>query len=92
MRNNFHAHLLTPYTENKIHRENYTWPPPDIIDGEEEWKIEQIVEHKGKKNWQYHIKWWGYDEMTWEPEDNLCNSGESINNYWKRKNGKSHNQ
>ena len=83
--NNFHAVLLTPYTENTTHRENYTWPPPDIVDGEPEWEIECIMGHKGKKNRHYHIKWRGYDEMSWEPEENLRHSRELINDYWKRK-------
>jgi hypothetical protein len=87
--NNFHATLLTPYTENAVHGENYTRPSPDIIEGEPEWEIERVMGHRGKKNRHYHVKWRGYDEMTWEPEDNLRNSRESIDDYWKRKKTKS---
>jgi hypothetical protein len=87
--NNFHATLLTPYTENSTHGENYTRPAPDIIDGEPEWEIERITGHRGKKNRHYHVKWRGYDEMTWEPEENLRHSRESIDDYWKRKKNKS---
>jgi len=50
MRDNFHATLLTPYTENTVHGENYTRPSPDLINGEEEWEIERIMGHKGTKN------------------------------------------
>jgi hypothetical protein len=87
--NGFHASLLTPYTENHIYGENFPRPSPDIINGEEEWEIECIMGHKGTKNRQYHVKWRGYDEMTWEPKDNLRHSRESIDDYWKRKNVKS---
>ena len=38
--NNFHACLLTPYKENATHRENFPQPPPDLINGQEEWEIE----------------------------------------------------
>ena len=38
----FHATLLTPYKEN-IHSPNYVQPPPDLIDGEEEWEVEHII-------------------------------------------------
>jgi len=31
----FHTSLLTPYTETKEHRENYSRPPPDLIDNRE---------------------------------------------------------
>ena len=85
MVNIFHASLLTPYQENEVHGENFSRPSPDIIEGEPEWEIERIIGHSGKKNRKYHIKWRGYDESSWEPEENLRNSRESIQDYWKRK-------
>jgi hypothetical protein len=85
----FHASLLTPYVENKVHGPNYPQPPPDIIDGEPEWEIERIIGHTGTKNKRYHIKWRGYEETSWEPADNLRNSQEVIADYWKRKKKKS---
>ncbi len=36
----FHASLLTPYHETAAHGPNFTRPPPDLIDGEEEYKVE----------------------------------------------------
>ena len=33
--NVFHANLITPYKETVIHGPNYSWPPPDLVDGEE---------------------------------------------------------
>ena len=33
----FHASLLTPFIENEVHGPNYSMPPPDLIDGEEEY-------------------------------------------------------
>ena len=80
--NNFHAVLLTLYTENTTHRENYTRPSPNIVNREPEWEIERIM---WQKNRHYHVKWRGYDEMSWEPEENLRHSRESINDYWKWK-------
>ena len=43
----FHASLLTPYHENEIHGPNFLAPPLDLIDNEEEYKIEQILKHHG---------------------------------------------
>jgi hypothetical protein len=43
-------------------------PPPDIIDGEEEWEIEKIVNSRFYGRWkkfQYQVKWKGYVEPTW---------------------------
>ena len=38
----FHAVLLMPYTETKVHRPNYLRPPPDIENDKERWEIEAI--------------------------------------------------
>ena len=42
----FHASLLTPYHENEAHGPKYTRPPPDLIAGEVEYKVESIVNHR----------------------------------------------
>jgi hypothetical protein len=41
----FHASLLTPYVETKEHGENFSRPPPDLIDDEEQYKVEAIRSH-----------------------------------------------
>jgi hypothetical protein len=41
--NVFHALLLMPFTETKEHGQNFIKPPPDKIEGEEEWEVEQIL-------------------------------------------------
>ena len=72
----FHADLLTPYRETEFHRPNFMKPPPDLIDGEEEYKIEEVLQsHKygrGRKI-QYLVKWKGYpdSENQWVDWDNL---------------------
>src|SRR6266481_741481 len=72
----FHTSLLTPYYETTAHGPNFTRPPPDLIDGEEEYEIEQIVAHRQfgrSKRLQYLIKWKGYPESdnTWEAADQV---------------------
>ena len=39
----FHIDLLTPYHETPIHSANYLRPPPDLINGEEEYKVKHIL-------------------------------------------------
>ena len=87
----FHTSLLTPYTETRTHGENFTRPPPDLIDGEQEWEVERIIAHKGRKNCQYQVKWLGYEELSWETEKDLEHSKELIDDYWRRKHVKSRN-
>ena len=55
-------------------RDDNLQPPPDIIDGEEEYEVEAILDHRGgnhKNQQQYLVKWKGYPETTWEPQSNL---------------------
>jgi chromodomain-containing protein len=72
----FHASLLSPYWESTEHRPNYSRPPPDLLKGEEEYKVECIINHQhfGKaRTLQYLIKWKGYldADNTWEPADQV---------------------
>ena len=80
----FHASLLTPYRENSTHGPNFTLPPPDLIDGEEEFEVEAIIGHRKRwGNMQFLIKWKGYptSENSWEPERNLENADELLRTY-----------
>jgi len=67
----FHAGLLTPYRETPEYGINFPRPAPDIVDGEKEYEVEAISNHrffgKGRKL-QYLIKWKGYPsaDNTWE--------------------------
>jgi Chromo (CHRromatin Organisation MOdifier) domain len=72
----FHNNLLTPYIETNAHGPNFMRPPPDLINGEAEYEVEAIRNHRyfGKnKRLQYLLKWKGYLEAdnTWELEDQL---------------------
>jgi hypothetical protein len=65
--NVFHVDLLTPYVETEFHSPNYTRPPPDLIDGEEEYKVKSILEsrrHGRGGKVQYLVKWKGYTDSN----------------------------
>ena len=74
--NVFHAGLLTPYRETIEHGVNFTKPPPKIVDRDEEYEVEAILNHqhhgRGRKL-QYLIKWKGYSsaDNTWEPVEQI---------------------
>ena len=68
----FHSSLLTPYKETKEYGVQFQWPPPELIDNEEEYEVEQIINHRHHGKWrqlQYLIHWKGYSAVddTWEP-------------------------
>jgi hypothetical protein len=56
--NIFHASLLTPYIETELHGQNFPKPPPEIVEGDPEFEVEQIVGSRRvgkKKSLQYKI-------------------------------------
>ncbi|KAF8748095.1 hypothetical protein RHS01_11053 [Rhizoctonia solani] len=59
-------------------------PPPETIEGEEEYKVEQIIDSKKQRGkWFYLIKWKGYgpEDNSWEPEELLEHSQEEIKRF-----------
>ena len=85
----FHIDLLTLYHETKLHGPNFMRPPPDLIDGEEEYEVKEVLQSqkfgRGCKI-QYLIKWKGYpdSENQWVNWDNL-HADEALADF-KRKN------
>ena len=74
--NVFHTNLITPYEEMAIHGLNYSQPLPDLVNREEEFEVEQILNMKqmgqGRKT-HYLVKWKSYptSDNSWELEKNL---------------------
>jgi hypothetical protein len=63
----FHIDLLTPYRETIMHGPNYQRPPPDLVEGEEEYAVEKILDSRlfGKKRrLQYLVKWEGFPDTN----------------------------
>jgi len=64
--NVFHMSLLTPYKETSQHGSNFLKLPPDILEGEPKWEVEQILQtrHFGcTKKKQYLVRWKGYSPL-----------------------------
>jgi len=61
----FHIDLLTPYRETDLHGSNYSRPASDLVDNEEEYEVEKILDSRqfGRRcKKQYLIKWKGYPD------------------------------
>jgi len=59
-------------------------PLPVIVEGEEEWEVEEILDSRRiRGRLQYLVKWTEFADPTWEPEENLTEV-EAIDNYHER--------
>lgn len=82
----FHVSKLEEYHEDPKHP-NHPSPPPDIIEGEPEWEVEEIRDTKFAHNKLYFlVKWkgWPDSEVSWEPEENLENSPEIVSSFYQQ--------
>lgn len=80
----FHTSLLTPYKKMEIHGPSHAKPPANLIDGQEEFEVEAIINHKGMGTQRrYLVKWKGYpnSDRSWEPESNLENAEDILTAY-----------
>ena len=81
--------LLKPYHKNGKHQ-----PPPPalLVDGEEEFEMEEILSHeprsqtKSDNKVKFLVKWkgFGHENNTWEPFENMKNAPVSLKEYWDR--------
>ena len=42
----FHTMILRSYKENSVHGENFAEPPPELVEGEEVYEVETILNHR----------------------------------------------
>ena len=84
--NVFHATLLTPYKETTLNGSRNQEPAPELINGQPEWEVEQIL--RVRRYWrqvQYLVRWKGFSEAhdSWEPASNV-HADELVKEFYKR--------
>ena len=70
----FHVTLLKPDVANPFPGRSTDPPEPVLVNGEEEFEVESILDCRRRRNQvQFLVKWKGYgpEENSWEPERNI---------------------
>ncbi|XP_077148512.1 uncharacterized protein LOC143809301 isoform X1 [Ranitomeya variabilis] len=70
----FHVSLLKPVSPNTFQGHVVLPPQPVVIDGQEQFVVEEIIDSRIRRNrLQYLIRWQGYppEEDSWEPVENI---------------------
>jgi Chromo (CHRromatin Organisation MOdifier) domain len=87
--NVFHASLLTPYKETEEYGENFAQPPLELIEGQEEYEVEQVMNSRwlGRaRKLQYLLRWKGYSRAhdSWQDATEV-HAPKLIKEYYARK-------
>jgi hypothetical protein len=78
----FHVSLLEHAANDPFPGQTSPPPPPVIVDGEEEWEVERILDSRlHYRRLQYLVKWKGYDAPTWQAAENMENAGEAVREF-----------
>ena len=84
--NIFHATLLTPYKEMALNGNRNQEPAPELINGQPEWEVEQILcVRRYRCQVQYLVRWKGFSEAhdSWEPASNV-HADDLVKEFYKR--------
>jgi Chromo (CHRromatin Organisation MOdifier) domain len=81
--------LLTCYNETEEHRRNFAQPAPELIEGKEEYEVEQVLNlrHFGcAKKLQYLLRWKGYScaHDSWQDASEI-HAPDLVKEYYQRK-------
>jgi hypothetical protein len=89
--NKFNVSKVKLYMPSRLDfpgRQQLDRPPPELIDGEEQYEVEQIIGKREvkigrNKHTEYLVKWLGYPvtEATWQAASQLENAAEAVGEF-----------
>jgi hypothetical protein len=80
----FHVNLLRKFKKSEIEGQAQTPPPPVIIEGHEEFEVNEILnKRKRRGKVEYLVSWTNYgpEYDTWEPEQGLIHAQEAVKEF-----------
>ena len=78
----FHISHLVPVAENPLPGQVQPNLPPIIVNGEEEFEVDEILDSRLRyRKLEYLVKWIGEYNPTWEPFINLENSPDVVQSF-----------
>ena len=83
----FHVSLLDPVARDALEGHIPPKEPYVVIDGEKEYEVEEILDSKKAKNSnivKYLVKWFRYDNPTWEPRKNITHADDLLEDFHTR--------
>ena len=83
----FHVSKLRRYIRSEEFLREVEPPPPVLVEGYQEYEVEQILRHTGKgARRRYLVLWKGYPltEASWEPESSLQHAPDILADYLRR--------
>ncbi|MBW0541888.1 hypothetical protein O181_081603, partial [Austropuccinia psidii MF-1] len=83
----FHVSLLEPVKQSSIPNHNQLPPPPVLVEEQEKWEVNQVLDSNLKRGklW-YLVEWGGLSEdpekETWEPFSNLTSLPDLVKDFY----------
>ena len=80
-----HVSEIEPASDDLFPGQGHPPPPLVIVDGEEEWEVEAVVDSRiGYRRLEYRVNWVGEEETTWQPAKDLENAKQAVELYHQR--------
>lgn len=81
----FHTSLLRPATDDPLPGQINAAPPPVVVNGEEEWEVDEIYDSKiVHRQLQYLVKWTGDNVPSWQPASSVTNATDLLTDFHQR--------